>query len=149
MILEVARNAVLGACSNPLFFAHRDTLLASPTILKLKEDATFKPAFELLTIVSGDNLDAFLNFEKTHADFIKSSGLSHEGLVESMRLLSLCSLAVKNEEVSYSNVATALHVEVKDVEYWVVLAITRNLIEARMDQLAQVVLMTYVYITMP
>ncbi len=142
IILDAALRATLGSCENPLLFAQRDSLLASKAVSSLKNDAKFKPAYELLNIVAGDNLDSFFNFEKANPEFIGRSGLHRTELEESMRLLTLCSLAVLHEEVSYSKVATALHVPETDVEYWVVLAITRNLIEARMDQLAKSILMT-------
>ena len=87
------------------------------TIKLLKDEPSFQPAFELLNIVASDNLDSFLAFEKKYPSFIISSGLQRDHLAESMRLLSLCSLAVVDEEVPYAKVASTLQIEESEVKH--------------------------------
>ena len=67
------------------------------------------------------------------------TGVSHVDCVEKMRLLSICSLASQQPEVPYALLATTLQIEVCEVEYWVVKAIMAGLLEAKMDQLREVV----------
>ena len=53
--------------------------------------------------------------------------------------LALCALASEKDSLSYAEVAAGLDVEVGAVEEWIVQAISEDLLEARLDQLEQVV----------
>ena len=57
-----------------------------------------------------------------------------------MRLLSLCSLATEHEEIPYDAIATTLQIDTKDVEKWVIAAVSSGLLTAKMDQLQRVVM---------
>lgn len=59
--------------------------------------------------------------------------------MENIRLLTLCSLGAEVEELSYELAARELQVGEDEVEYWVVLAIKRKMMDARMDQLHRVI----------
>jgi translation initiation factor 3 subunit M len=60
-----------------------------------------------------------------------------------MRLMSLAGLASKGSgEISYSVVRDTLKVADDEVEYWIVRAIGSKLLEAKMDQLRQVVVIS-------
>lgn len=64
-----------------------------------------------------------------------------------MQLLSLASLAVEQRELPYERVAEALQIKPEEVEHWVISAIGAKLIDAKMDQLRRLVIVTYVLIT--
>ena len=58
-----------------------------------------------------------------------------------MRILSLCSLAAEHEEIPYNTVAQTLQLPSdKEVESWVIAAVSSGLLAAKMDQLQQKVM---------
>lgn len=61
-----------------------------------------------------------------------------------MQLLSLASLAAEQRELPFDRIAEALQIKPEEVEHWVISAIGAKLIDAKMDQLRRVVLVTYV-----
>ena len=56
-----------------------------------------------------------------------------------MRLLTLCSIAAGVHELNYSTVAKELQVSEDSVEDWIIQAIMEKLIEAKLDQVRQIV----------
>lgn len=64
-----------------------------------------------------------------------------------MQLLSLASLAVEQRELPYERVAEALQIKPEEVEHWVISAIGAKLIDAKMDQLRRLVIVTYALFT--
>ena len=67
-------------------------------------------------------------------------GIDTEQCREKIRLLSLCSLASQRDEIAYADAAAVLQVAADDVEQWVVDAMTQQLIDARLDQQRQVII---------
>lgn len=59
-----------------------------------------------------------------------------------MRYLSLATLGAAHRELPYSTISKSLHVEPNEVELWVIGAIGEGIIDAKMDQLREVVLVT-------
>jgi len=59
--------------------------------------------------------------------------------LKKIRLLTLASLAVENQ-LTYSSIVQALKIDNSEVERWVISAINAGLIEAKMDQLKEVIL---------
>ena len=62
--------------------------------------------------------------------------------LETMRLLTLCSLASSRPLLTFDSIAAGLRIEVGDVEAWVVKALTRGLVDAKIDQSASTVFVT-------
>jgi translation initiation factor 3 subunit M len=60
-----------------------------------------------------------------------------------MRMLTLCSYCAGKEEVTYADLMAPLRVQKDDVEDWVVKSIAEGLMEAKLDQLREVVLIRY------
>jgi hypothetical protein len=54
--------------------------------------------------------DAYFAFHKANSSYMASLGIDHEKGTETMRLLSLCSLAAATPVLSYEAVAKALQV---------------------------------------
>lgn len=61
-----------------------------------------------------------------------------------LQLLTLCSLAVTNNTLSYSAIAKALQINESEVETWVINGIGENVLDAKLDQQKQMVLVKYV-----
>ena len=57
-----------------------------------------------------------------------------------MRLLSLCSLAAEHDAIPYDTIVGTLQIEKGEVEHWVVKAVISKLLDARLDQLRETVL---------
>ncbi|CAN0434167.1 unnamed protein product, partial [Phaeothamnion confervicola] len=79
---------------------------------------------------------------QANAATLQQYEIDHEACVANMRLLSLCSLATEHEEIPYSAVASTLQVDENEVEGWVLRCIQAGLMEAKMDQLQQVVVIS-------
>lgn len=97
-----------------------------------------------LSRVSAGALQDFVRFEKEHPEVLSNRGLSRDACVAKMRLMSLAALGAESQtgSVSYAQVQEALQVGPEEVESWVVQAIGANLVEAKMDQLRQTVVIT-------
>jgi len=143
-VTEEAIVAALDAIRLPELYQF-DTLLELFAIKQLDNTKTARGTkiFQLLKIFVGENLDSFNKFIAENPDFLKSVGLDHDECVNKMRLLSLATLGAAasstNNEVSYSSIAKALHVDESDVEFWVVSAIAASVLDAKMDQLRRVI----------
>jgi transposase len=87
--------------------------------------------------ISG-TLETFTAFQKANAGFAETQGLSEAECLLNMRLLTFVSLVNDaTDAVSYSQVAVSLNVELATVEQWVVEAKTKGLVDAKLDQLNQ------------
>ena len=60
-----------------------------------------------------------------------------------MKVLSLCSLAAEHEEIPYQVIADTLGIRLDMVESQVISAVNSGLLEAKMDQLTQKVLVQH------
>ena len=63
-------------------------------------------------------------------------GLDHEKAVENMRLLSFCSLALESDDcvIEYKSLADTLQIEKAQVEVYIVEAIRQKMIDCKIDQ---------------
>uniref|UniRef100_A0A7S0T610 Eukaryotic translation initiation factor 3 subunit M n=1 Tax=Erythrolobus madagascarensis TaxID=708628 RepID=A0A7S0T610_9RHOD len=92
--------------------------------------------WELLNILISGGLKEYLAFHNANSAYVADTlKLSHEALVRKMRLLTFASLGIAKQELSYEEVASALEVEVDEVEAWVIRAISSGLLDARVDEL--------------
>eukprot|EP01103_Thecamoeba_quadrilineata_P005987 TRINITY_DN15728_c0_g1_i1.p1 TRINITY_DN15728_c0_g1~~TRINITY_DN15728_c0_g1_i1.p1 ORF type:complete len:398 (+),score=70.68 TRINITY_DN15728_c0_g1_i1:40-1233(+) len=119
-----------------------DELLEIPAIKQLETDSVHAKLYELLKLFASEKLESFTNFHKNNPDYLESVGISHDESLKKIRLLSLATLAVEHQELSYSLIAETLKIEEDDVESWVVLAISAKLIDAKMNQLRRVVVVS-------
>ena len=83
-------------------------------------------------------------FQKEAEDVLAAQRLSHEDCVAKMRLMSLAALGADTASgsVPYALIRDTLQVPAEDVERWVVKAISAKVLEAKMDQVREVVLIT-------
>jgi len=113
-----------------------DELLDLEVIHGLEKDPKFGTIFELLNVfVSGDISSFDLFCEKNKNFFNENKDLEKSKLETKIRLLSLASLATKQNEASYALIAQQLKIKEDEVELWIVKAVGTELLVARMDQL--------------
>lgn len=88
-------------------------------------------------------LEKYFAFKKKNKpEFFSSRRLDLAACDDKMRMLSLCSLAATRHELPYDDVAAALQIDVADVEPWVVRATSARLLDARIDQLRRLVIVS-------
>ncbi|KAG0613019.1 hypothetical protein M758_6G070200 [Ceratodon purpureus] len=146
---EEAVRAIIEFVKSPdMFQKHRSgdqsiylcDLLEMPAVKQLGRDSKYGPVYRLLEIFLTGRLSDYLEFQTADAATLKEYGLVHEECVTKMRLMSLVGLAATSSgEISYAAIRDTLKVNDDEVEYWIVRAIAAKLLEAKMDQLRQVV----------
>ena len=138
--LAVAQEAALGAIKDPVsLFEHQRSMLSMPAIQALSGNL-----HGLLKVFQEGKLEdyqAFLSANGGPAQVLQPLGLSPDECIRQMRILSLCSLSAEHEEIPYSVVAKTLQLtSEKEVESWVIAAVSSGLLSAKMDQLQQKVM---------
>jgi len=136
-VVNEAVDTVVTAIRHPEII-NFDSILELDAVTNLRH-ATFAPLYELLTVFASEKLEAFYPLFQTHAQYYEGLGLVRDDCVRKLRLLSLASLAATQKEIPYQLVAQTLRIEVDEVESWIVTAIGLDLLEAKIDQLRQVV----------
>jgi len=116
-------------------------LLDLGSVQQLQSDPQAGPVFALLGTMLTGKLGDFVAFTKANPGLLERLELSQEGVLTKVRLLSLAALGSESNsgEISYAQVKQTLQVEESEVEQWIVKAIGLKLLEAKMDQLRQVV----------
>ncbi|KAJ1949029.1 hypothetical protein IWQ62_006802 [Dispira parvispora] len=97
--------------------------------------------FVLLEIFLQDTLPRLQEFLSNSPAAVTEYQLDTEVLMTKMRHLSLASLSAQHiaEPLAYADIAAALSIPVEEVEMWVIDAIRVGLIQAKMDQMAQII----------
>jgi translation initiation factor 3 subunit M len=114
-----------------------DHLLDMRAIQQLEKS---KPQlYALLKLFAFDTLEAFKTFHEANPGFLESINLDYEECLKKIRLLTLATLANQHDEIPFSAISQGLAIGENDVESWVILAISTNILEAKMDQLRRVV----------
>ena len=78
----------------------------------LRHDSELQFLHELLTIFATGRLDEYLSFQARHGAEMEAIGIDNESSLETMRLLTLASLATDRDTVHYDEIAAALQVRV-------------------------------------
>ncbi|KAJ6396334.1 hypothetical protein OIU77_021379 [Salix suchowensis] len=118
-------------------------LLDMPAVAQLEKDAKYALAYQLLKIFLTQRLDAYLEFQAANSALLKSYGLVHEDCIAKMRMISLVDLAShESGQIPYTLIKDTLRIDDDEVELWVVKALTSKLIDCKMDQMNQVVLVS-------
>ncbi|KAF7803089.1 eukaryotic translation initiation factor 3 subunit M-like [Senna tora] len=119
-------------------------LLDMPAVWQLEKDAKYALVYQLLKIFLTQTLDAYLEFQTVNSTLLKSYDLVHEECIAKMRLMSLVDLASNGSgQIPYALIRDTLRINDDEVELWVVKAITAKLIECKMDQMNQVVIVSH------
>ncbi|KAM5581173.1 hypothetical protein ABKV19_010412 [Rosa sericea] len=118
-------------------------LLDMPAVVQLEKDAKHALAYQLLKIFLTQRLDAYLEFQAANSTMLQSYGLVHEDCITKMRLISLVDLGSdESGRIPYSLIRDTLQINEDEVEPWVVKAITAKLLDCKMDQMNEVVVVT-------
>ena len=122
-----------------------DELARLKVVQQLGSDGEFAPLYALLQVFARDTYSGYLKYrgEKAATAFMEKHGLDHEACSTKMRLLSLVSLAQAEKELAYAKIASALQVDQGEVELWCMRAIEAGLMVAKMDQVREVVVVTF------
>eukprot|EP01137_Pigoraptor_chileana_P027302 Opistho-2@9715 len=128
---------VVAAIADPAAF-QLEGVLAIPAVAQLEGDIVHK----LLGIFVSEGIDAYEQLHAENADAIAKLGLSHDDCRDKMRLLTLASIASEVSELKYATVAETMRIGREDVEEWIIKAIGSGLLEARLDQLNERVLIS-------
>ncbi|XP_009147370.1 eukaryotic translation initiation factor 3 subunit M [Brassica rapa] len=118
-------------------------LLDLPAVAQLEKDTKYAPVYQLLKIFLTQRLNAYSEFKAANSECLQSYGLVDEDCVTKMRLLSLVDLASdESGKIPYTSIKDTLQVKEEEVELWIVKAITAKLIDCKMDQMNQVVIVS-------
>lgn len=134
--LNLAENAITLALQHPRI-ASFDSLYNLPIVQELASNPEKAKLFEILEIFTYQNLK---DYETWHIKNPDVSNLNHEDCIRKMRYLSICSLALENNEIPYSTLAEAMNINREEIEDWVINAIISNIIDARLDQDNEIVI---------
>lgn len=138
---EEAVQAIIEFVKSPDMF--KCDLPDMPVISQLKNDEKYALVYQLLEIFLTRRLNGYLDFHAANSNFLKSYGLVHEDCITKMRLMSLIDLSCNESgEISYAQVKEALRIKDDEVEYWVVKAIMSKVLDCKMDQLNQLVVVS-------
>ena len=76
----------------------------------LSSDAKHARLYELVDIFAHATLGAYVAYQEKNSAYLSELGIDHERSMETMRLLTLCTLASANHHVTYDAIAEALKV---------------------------------------
>ncbi|KAH7042451.1 hypothetical protein BKA57DRAFT_125637 [Linnemannia elongata] len=117
-----------------------ENLLKIEAIQNLKAEKVY----ELLSVFMSGNVQDYRGLIAKNGGLLKELGLEEEETLRKIRLLSLASLGSENltRELSYQEIAKALEVEESDVELWVIDVIRAGLVEAKLNQVSKLVIIS-------
>ena len=135
--LKLAEHAIVLAIADgrQLVF---DDLLALPAVKALQT----RKIYQLFDIFVRERLSAFEKFYKENKSFVDELGLKYDECVRKMRLLTLASLAEECRDIPFATLTAELNLPAEELELFVVEAIGMRLIEARVNQVMQRVVIT-------
>jgi len=132
-IIEFVKSSTLFQCD----------LLNMPAVAQLEKDEKYQLLYELLKIFLTKRLDSYLEFQTANSALLKDYGLVHEDCITKMRLMSLLDLSSHcSREVPYSAITSPLQINDDEVEQWIVKAIAFKILDCRVDQLNQTVIVS-------
>ncbi|XP_015692082.2 eukaryotic translation initiation factor 3 subunit M-like [Oryza brachyantha] len=118
-------------------------LLNMPAVAQLEKDEKYQLVYELLKIFLTRRLDSYLEFQSANSALLKGYGLVHEECITKMRLMSLLDLSSHCAgEIPYNAIIDALKINDDEVEYWIVKAISCKILDCKVDQLNQVIIVS-------
>jgi len=142
VVLSAAKDAAIGAIRDPVsLFQQQRSLMSRPAIQALA--AKNADLLGLLKVFQEGKLTDYEAFfaGKDETAILAQWGLDASACQRYMRILSLASLAAEHEEIPYAVIAETLKLPgTTEVETWVIAAVNSGLLQAKMDQLAEKVM---------
>lgn len=108
-VKTAARDAAVGFIKSATL-SKNARVLSLAAVAALKGDATYGRLHELLSIFAVGTLSEYRAFSAGNMDYLKELGIDHEESLETIRLLSLCSLASAHDAVPFAAIASTLEV---------------------------------------
>ena len=109
-------------------------LYNTPAIKALKEEKIEEKLEELLHIFTYDTLDEYNKWESTNKKYLDDSSLDAQVLKNKIMYLSFCSLAMNDNVITFDKLAEIVDIKRDEIEEWVVDAVVNDIIDARIDQ---------------
>jgi len=128
--LSAAQKVVIQAIEAPLLY-HLEPLLK----LGLFKDDKASTLSKLVVVFARENLPEFKEFQTQNPNFMKEIGLDEEKALKKMKVLTLLTTASSSNEIAYQRLAKAIGVNLNEIEQWVIEAVGIGLLDARLDQL--------------
>lgn len=118
-------------------------LLDMPAVKQLEKDEQYSLVYQLLKIFLTKRLDAYIEFHASNSTLLSDYGLVHEDCVAKMRLMTLVDLSSSTSgEIPYSRIKEALQITEDEVEQWVVKAIITKILDCKLNQMNQTVIVS-------
>jgi tryptophan 2,3-dioxygenase len=108
-----------------------EELLSLKTIKALEEKN--QDVFKFLSLFTQADTKDFKNQLGSFSALMKAEGLTEEDVIRKKSYVAICSLATENTNFKYSDLAALLNIAAADVEEWAIEAISRNIIDAKID----------------
>jgi len=145
-ITEEAYNAIVSILKDQEILL-TEQLLATKVIsyLKTRNVEKYVACYKLLEIYTKSGYTELKAFQsnKNYQSFLKNTGINLDEITYKIRLLTLNSLAKKQSILTYDQIAKSLEISKADVELYVIDATSSGILEARIDQLNQTILIRY------
>jgi len=129
MIKPLAMKLVSMSLSDPEQFSLADVLQ-----LKGVQANKGEKWFELLSLFEKGEISAYRTWVESNGDVLEAMNLSPEDMMQKIRLQGFCYLCSKSTTIPFSVISKALEVDEDDAELWTIEAIKAGLVEARIDQ---------------
>ena len=81
-----------------------------PQVRALSKDPEYARLYDLVDIFAHSTLQAYIDYHGKNSSYLKDLGVDNDRSVETMRLLTLCSLASASTQVTYDAIREALNV---------------------------------------
>jgi len=115
-----------------------------PAVAQLERDEQYQLLYDLLKIFLTKRLDSYSEFQTVNSALLKDYGLVHEDCITKMRLMSLLDLSSHcSREVPYSAITSPLQINDDEVEQWIVKALAFKILDCRVGQLTETVIVRY------
>mmetsp|Transcript_29773 Transcript_29773/g.41638 ORF Transcript_29773/g.41638 Transcript_29773/m.41638 type:complete len:436 (-) Transcript_29773:117-1424(-) len=112
-----------------------DRIKSLSIIQELEKDKEYANTFALLNIFACDTVGKYLDLVKQQPGLCQKLGLDHEQNLQKLRALTICSLGMEHERLSYETLIDKLRVDDKDaVEAVVIDAVMAGRVDAKIDQ---------------
>lgn len=112
---EDAMKCIVSALADPNTFL-LDPLLSLKPVRFLEGEVIH----DLLSIFVSEKLSSYMQFYKSHKEFVTSQGLNHEQNMKKMRLLSFMQLAESNPELTFDQLQKELQIKEEEVEPFII-----------------------------
>lgn len=92
-----------------------------------------KEVFKLLSLFSETDAKEFKKQLGQFSKLMQAENLSEEEVIKKKSYVQICSLVTDKTNFSYEELSGLLNIEVGDVEEWAIEAITKRIMDAKID----------------